>query len=49
MKKVCFTPESGHSDGYRKTPASDPKRTFLSVRKGVILKQRFRQALLGET
>ena len=28
MIDVCFTPESRHSDGSRKTSAYDPKRTM---------------------
>jgi len=28
MKKVGFTPNNGHFDGYRKRSAFDPKRTL---------------------
>jgi len=31
---VRFTPESGHSGGYHKTSAFDPKRTFKRERNG---------------
>ncbi len=48
LAKVCFTPNSGRSTGYRRMSAFDPKRTFARDEVGLYLKSGIGASLTNE-